>query len=189
VRIDVLVKLNRLKSKASQSGRRRKRRNDRLTPTLQVQGGGDRSPSSSLLCLLLGFRVGDCDFDALCLWVGEGRREGGREGGRGDLFDSKKVKLMATISPTLPRSLLPSLPPSLLTLRAEIGHHDIFQHCLDSSRFLGLRKGGRKGVDGGTEGRNGGDEGEVEGVVNVKGEGSRRLLGTGPEGSAGAGDL
>jgi len=40
-------------------------------------------------------------------------------------------------------------------------------------------------------GREGGkvSEGEVEGVVNVKGEGSRRLLGTGPEGSASAGDL
>jgi len=74
-------------------------------------------------------------------------------------------------------------------LRAEIAHYDIFQHCLDSGWFLGLRKGGRKGVDGGTEGRNRGDEGEVEGVVNVKSEGSRRFLGAGPEGGTSAGDL
>ena len=108
----------------------------------------------------VGVREGRRDGSVICVYARwVGVREGGREGERG------------------------------FTLRAEIGHHDIFEDCLDGGWCLGLREGGRKGVDGGTEGRHGGDEGEVEGVVDVKSQSSRRLLGAGPEGGTGAGHL
>ena len=91
--------------------------------------------------------------------VSEGGRKGGREGG------------------------------FVCTLRGEVRHHKVFEHGLDGRRGLGLRKGGRKGIEGGPKSGHRRDEGEVEGVGDVEGEGGGRSLGACPEGRAGAGDL